>query len=83
MTILTSKEDDFLYDQLLRLLYQIKIVQGVPAVTSTLRRHSTIRQYLIQKQIDKLKFMEERYFRDSDLNHVALRIDSQKRTLQK
>lgn len=83
MTILTSNEDNFLYDQLLRLLYQIKIVQGVPAVTATLRRHSSIKQYLIQKQVDKLKFIEDRYFIEGDLDHSTIHVDSQKYSLHK
>lgn len=68
MTILTSKDDDFLYSWLLDLMEQVKLVQGGTALASTLRRHSTIRKYMIQKQIDKLDYIESLYFENGDLN---------------
>lgn len=72
MKILTSKSDDFLYSKLLELLQQIKLVQGGTALSSTLRRHTDIKLYMIQKQIDKIQHIEEKYFMNHDLNHEAV-----------
>lgn len=82
MKIITSSEDDFLYQQLLRLLYQIKLVQGGTALSSTLRRHTSLKIYLIEKQIEKIKTIEERYFTPQGLNHVVIHHDNQKESLQ-
>lgn len=72
MKILTSKSDDFLYSKLLDLLEQIKLVQGGTALSSTLRRHSDIKIYLIEKQIEKIRHIEEKYFLNHELNHDAI-----------
>lgn len=82
MKILTSSEDDFLYEQLLRLLYQIKLVQSGTALSSTLRRHSKIKIYMIEKQIEKIKHIEETYFDDNGLNQLAIKSYNQKTSLQ-
>ena len=69
----TDLKDDFLYSWLLDLLQQVKLVQGSTALNSTLRRHATIKNYLIAKQIDKLNYFEERYFLpDGSLNREAI-----------
>ena len=81
MKILTSKDDDFIYDRLLDLLQQVKLVQGGTALSSTLRRHFTIKNYMIQKQQEKLKYVEDTYF-TSDGNLDVLAVDDYKnRTL--
>ena len=81
MKILTSSEDDFLYEQLLRLLEQIKLVQSGTALSSTLRRHSKIKIYMIEKQIEKIKHIEETYFDNKGLNQLAIDSYNQKSTL--
>lgn len=60
--IFTTPSDDSLYLSLINLLNQIKLVQGATALNSTLRRHKDISIYLISKQIDKIKFIEDKYF---------------------
>ena len=82
MKILTSSEDDFLYDQLLRLLEQIKLVQSGTALSSTLRRHNKIKLYMIKKQIEKIKYIEEKYFDDKGLNQFAIEEYHHKKSLQ-
>lgn len=82
MKILTSTEDDFLYEQLLRLLEQIKLVQSGTALSSTLRRHSKIKLYMIEKQIQKINHFEEQYFDDNGLNQLAIQSYNQKKPLQ-
>lgn len=73
MKILTSSDDDFLYQKLLDLLKQIKLTQGGTALASTLRRHSEIKIYLIQKQIEKIEYIEKKYFNDDgSLNQSAI-----------
>ena len=52
----TSTSD--LYDRTIKLLYDIKIVQGGTALASTLRRHSIIKQYLLKHQIQDIKDLE-------------------------
>lgn len=83
MKILTSNDDDFLYQKLLDLLQQIKLVQGGTALSSTLRRHNTIKCYMIEKQIQKIKSIEERFFVDNDLDHTAVEQYLAQRSLQK
>ena len=79
MKILTSPDDDFLYQKLLVLLQQVKLVQGGTALASTLRRHNKLKVYLIEKQIDRIKSIEERYFNsDGSLDSVAIQNDHQK-----
>lgn len=51
--------DDNLYNQSIMLLQQIKLVQGNTALNSTLRRHSRLKKYLLQKQIDYLQTLED------------------------
>ena len=70
----TSKDDDFLYSRLLDLLQQIKLVQGGTALDSTLRRHNKIKIYMIQKQIEKIKYVETTYFNeDGSLNYENIK----------
>lgn len=82
MKILTSNDDDFLYSQLLRLLEQIKLCQGGTALDSTLRRHNKLKIYLISKQIDRIRSIEERYFNpDGTLISSAIDADKKKTLL--
>lgn len=66
----TSSLDDFLYDDLARLLQEIKLAQGGTALDATLKRHHMIRFYLISKQIDKLCDIEQTYFNDDGTLNV-------------
>lgn len=68
MKILTSSDDNFLYNRLLMLCQQVKLVQGGTSLASTLRRHSKIKTYMIQKQVDMLDSIESRFFTDDGLN---------------
>ena len=73
MKIITSDEDNFLYDYLLKLLDQVKLVQGGTALSSTLRRHSKIKNYMIEKQRLKLNNIEEKYFmKNGELNQFEI-----------
>lgn len=72
MKILTSSEDDFLYERLLDLLQQIKLVQGGNALASSLRRHNKIKLYMMEKQIQKIKHIEETYFCKDGLDQIAI-----------
>lgn len=78
MKIIVSSDDDFLYEKLLTLLNQIKLVQGGTALSSTLRRHSKIKMYLIEKQIDRIRCIEERYFDSDGLRELAIASEKQK-----
>lgn len=68
----TNSDDDFLYDWLIDFLRQYKLVNGGTALASTLRRHSNIKRYLLEKQIAKLSYVEETYFVDSGLDPSAI-----------
>lgn len=83
MKITTSNEDDFIYNYLLELLDQIKLVQGGSSIPPTLRRHKSIREYLIEKQKVKLGHIEETYFTDGELNGLAIENYHHKKSLQK
>ena len=72
MKILTSPDDDFLYEQLLRLLEQIKLVQGGTSLASSLRRHNKIKLYMIEKQIERIKYIEDKYFCKDGLDQTAI-----------
>ena len=65
MKVLTSENDNILYQKLLELLYAIKITQGGTALSSTLRRHPKVKDYLISKQRNILEDIEGRYFFDN------------------
>ena len=82
MKIITSNEDDFLYDYLLELLQQVKLVQGGSAIPPTLRRHKPIRDYLLEKQKVKINHIEETYFTGGELNGLAIESYLHKKSLQ-
>lgn len=69
----TCSRDNFLYEELGRLLHEIKLAQGGTALDATLKRHNMIRIYLISKQIDKIRDIEQTYFNDDGtLNNEAI-----------
>lgn len=73
MKILTSTKDNFLYDELILILEQIKLVQGGTSLASTIRRHQKIKNYLVDKQRKKLGYLEETYFHpDGSLDIEAI-----------
>lgn len=72
MKILTSNDDNFLYDRIIVLLEQIKLVQGGSALPPTLRRHKAIRNYLMDKQKAKINYIEETYFPSGELDQTAV-----------
>lgn len=68
-----SPEDDFLYVQLQRLFEQIKLTQGGTELAYTLRNHQKLKNYAIAKQIEQIKYIEEKYFTDDgSLNQDAI-----------
>lgn len=76
MKIKVTEEDNYLYEYLLALCQEIKLVQGGTALSSTLRRHNKLKIYMIQKQIEKIKHIEERYFnQDGTLRDLAIQAD--------
>ena len=83
MTILTSPNDDFLYERLIELLQQIKLVNGGTELAYTLRRHKNIRDYCKEKQIKQLKHIEDTYFIKDSLNTLAIDTYLQNKSLQK
>lgn len=73
MKILISTDDDLLYKDLIEFLYEIKIAQGGTALESTLYRHKILRNYLKEKQRQKIDELERIYFNsDGSLNHEAV-----------
>lgn len=82
MIILTSPDDDFLYERLLELLQQMKLVQGGTALASSLRRHNKIKLYMMEKQMEKIKYIEETYFCKDGLDQTAIEAYHHKKSLQ-
>lgn len=78
----SNSEDDFLYDYILKFLYEIKIVQGGNALSATLRRHKNLKSYLIDKQVSKLARIEDEFFTDDGLNHFAIESHNHQKSLQ-
>lgn len=72
MKILTSEEDDFLYNKLLDLLKEVKLVRGGTELAYTLRNHRVIRDYLKEKQTEKLKYYEDTFFTEDGLDQLAI-----------
>lgn len=48
-----------LYNKAIELLQQIKLTQGNTALNSTLRRHSSLKKFLLEEQVNRLKFLED------------------------
>lgn len=82
MKILTSPNDDFLYDRILKLLKEIKLVRGGTDLAYTLRNHKVIRDYLKEKQVKQIEHIENTYFVDGSLNTLAIDNFLNKKPLQ-
>ncbi len=50
---------DMLYYRLIELLHEVKLVQGNMALNSTLNRHRSVKEFLLQYQVDTLQDIEE------------------------
>lgn len=73
MKIITSEEDTFIYDRLIVLLNDIKLVRGGTELAYSLRNHPKIRNYLREKQVIFLSNIEKVYFNDDgSLNQLAI-----------
>lgn len=70
MKFISSRElnvtsaDDFIYDYLLKLFKQIRLVQSGSSLDATLRRHPRLKNYCIAKQIDMINSVESTYFNE-------------------
>lgn len=82
MKIITSNDDDFLYERLLELLQQMKLVQGGTSLAASLRRHNKIKMYMMEKQIQKIKHIEETYFCKDGLDQTAIEAYLHRKSLQ-
>ena len=68
-----SSDDNFLYQQLMELLSQIKLAQGGSGFDASLRRHQKLKLYAMKKQIDRIKYIEETFFNpDGSLDYEAI-----------
>ena len=73
MKILVSKDDDLLYEDLMRFLYEIDLLQGHASLNYTLRRHQKLYNFLKKKQKEQINEIESDYFMpDGSLNLEAL-----------
>lgn len=60
----TSDSDNPLYNRIIKLLQEIRLVQGGNGLDATLRRHRKILNYCMAKQFDFLRDIEDSYFYD-------------------
>lgn len=75
MTILTSNEDDFLYERIIHVLEQVKLVRGGTELAYTLRNHPKIRDYCRAKQKKELDIIDSTFFNaDGSLKKESLQI---------
>lgn len=66
-------QEDLLYKYLITFLYDIKIFQGGTALSSTLRRHPNLKNFLLRKQKERIVYIESTYFNpDGSLDFEAL-----------
>lgn len=80
----TSLKDDFLYERIIILLKQVKLVRGGTELAYTLRNHPKIRNYCREKQVQEIKDIEDFYFNsDGTLDHEAIEIEFEKNSLHK
>lgn len=56
--MITSLKQE-LYNKAIELLKQIKLTQGNTALNSTLRRHSSLKKFLLEEQVNRLKLLED------------------------
>lgn len=80
--IITTSDDDFLYERIIKLLQEVKLVRGGTDLAYTLRNHKLIKQYLTEKQKAEIRYIENTYFDERD-NLNTLAIQSHHKTLQK
>lgn len=80
----TGNDDTFLYNWLIDVLKEIKLVQGGTDLAYTLRRHPKLKNYCVAKQKSRLDFLENTFFTDiGSLNTEAISSHNLKnRTLQ-
>ena len=68
MKVLKSKDievrkiDDFLYEQIITILQQVRLVRGGNDLAYTLRNHPIIKNYCEAKQRYMIQYIEETYF---------------------
>ena len=55
---MTSNKDEALFNYLIDLLWDIKLVGGPDFLKATLNRHDSIRKFLINYLKDKLEYLE-------------------------
>lgn len=56
--IITNASSD-LYNEFISLLQDVKLTQGPLAVTSTLKRHPKIKQFILKYQTDLISSLEK------------------------
>lgn len=62
MKIDVKKADDVLYEELVKFLQEIKVVQGGSTLAAKLLKHKGIMNFLRRKQHEKMEFFETSYF---------------------
>ena len=81
MKILTSNKDDFLYERIIRLLEQVKLVRGGTDLAYTLRNHKKIRDYCREKQSIEINLIESAYFNpDGSLDNDVIDSEYEKQS---
>ena len=84
MKVLTSNKDDFLYERIIRLLEQVKLVRGGTDLAYTLRNHKKIRDYCREKQSMEINRIETDYFNpDGSLDNDVIDSEFEKQSSQK
>ena len=79
----TSK-DDFLYQRIIKLLEEVKLVRGGTDLAYTLRNHKKIRDYCREKQSIQIQQIELDYFNpDGSLDEEAIEGEFEKISSQK
>lgn len=75
----SNSGENILYDRIIVLLQQVKLVQGGTALASTIRRHKKIRDFLMKKQKQRIEYIEDIYFLpDGSLDLLSVNELSQK-----
>lgn len=60
-----GREDNFLYDWLIALFQEVKLIQGGTELAYTLRNHQKLKNYCIAKQRAKIALIEDGYFNEN------------------
>lgn len=75
MKVITSPADDFLYERIILILEQVKLVRGGTELAYTLRNHKFIRDYCKEKQTAELNYIDDHYFNsDGSLKNISLQV---------